>query len=146
MFVRFALIMSMVLLASPKAHALSCTMPVLNQQAIEGVSLIFEGKVLSEDGKEVGPAFPGTKTSDLSKFTFSIEKLWKGDVQGAKVQIIRDVYWGDGFTVGSEYLVVATGNDGKFYANLCGNTTPLSMAGDKLEILKIQFKQGATSE
>ena len=121
----------------PRVNAMSCIPPVLNDETIEAADLIFQGKVL-----EAGPEPDSSDLQGMERaqdFVFSVDKVWKGSVDSDRITISRNVYWGDGFTLDTGYLVVSQMEDGQYHAPLCGNTTHIMSAGDKLEILNMKF-------
>jgi hypothetical protein len=139
---RFFLTAMFALVLWPSAgHALDCAMPVFDDAAIDKAELIFEGTVTGEDKTSL----PGGMTGKASirNFEFHIDRLWKGDVTGDAVKVAMDTYWGDGFVMGKQYLVVADKETLGYQSHLCGTTTylenGLASQPEKLETLKHKF-------
>jgi len=124
------------------AKALSCADPVLDAAVIETSALIFEGTVIEKTG-EVNTFIPkkGGSLNDLKGYQFKITKLWKGDISGDTVDIVRNAYWGDGFHIGSSYLVVANKIDGQYLSAICGHTRPIDHAENKIDTLKKHYRK-----
>lgn len=132
-------------ISSTPSYALSCAPPVLDQAAVEKADMIFLGKVLRAGEK---PTRDNARMPLWQKFEFSIDKLWKGDIDPTSVMISRDIYWGDTFTVGDEYLVVAREQDGDYATDLCGPTTHTSndAAKERIEFLNQYFQQNVKEQ
>lgn len=126
------------------AFALSCVEPVMTEKTIEEAEVIFEGTVT--DVSTHGSLLQQLK-GDMGKasiFTFKVTHSWKGAREGDSVNILRSTYWGDGFTEGKDYLVVAgKGRDGLLEAHLCGLSMPLEYSSKSLEFLKKHFAGAA---
>lgn len=125
------------------AHALSCVEPVMDEQAIESAAAIFEGTVVAVQS-EMSRDNP-SKMDVSGVYAFKVTKAWKGVEEGATVEIGRNIYWGDGFKEGVEYLIVAESEqNGMLVAGLCGLSGRLEHAGKSLEYLKKHY--GAKGE
>lgn len=135
--IRFLSVLVVMMLPA-QAMALSCVAPAFNADIIAQTDLIFEGKAteIIEQRED--------KANELSKsalFKFSIDMLWAGDLTEGDVIIERNIYWGDGFQLGESYLVVAQKQENQYVAGICGNTTPLHYAEEKLKILNDVFSK-----
>lgn len=131
-------LLALLIMLPEKAEALSCAPVQWDREAIDRVSIIFEGTVVSED-----PITSVHKSVDQNvKFGFSVEKLWKGKMPTGmdKIYVIRNIYWGDGFEMGKSYLVTAMKSEMGYVAALCSFVIPLEDAQDEIEILKDVLK------
>lgn len=133
-FVTVFIIVMTCLTPARMAFALSCMPVAWDANAIASADLIFEGSVTAAE--------PITITKDsLEKnvrYEFAVQKLWKGKLPWSlnQINIIRNTYWGDGFTVGDSYLVTAIKTDIGYVVPLCRESTPLDQAADKIKVLE----------
>jgi len=129
--------------ATPVA-ALSCAPPVVDEDTIRNASAIFEGVVTAER-KLVGGEQDDVveKLEKTATYTFQVTRAWKGVAKGSVVEVQRNIYWGDGFTMGQPYLVFGTHRKegGALTAALCGPTVPLQYAEPFRQIL-MQYYEG----
>ena len=100
--------------------------------SIKQISFFF-GKVIRAGEK---PPRDDAFLQLLQNFEFSIDTLWKGEIDSTSVMISRNIYWGDTFTVDQEYLVIAHEQDGDYRTHICGLTTH---AENELAIERIEF-------
>jgi hypothetical protein len=122
------------------AYALSCVAPAMNESVVEAAAIIFEG--VANRGRDLSRAERATLKAagvtplgggvgDLKVFEFTVTKGWKGAVEGQRIQVLRNTYWGDSFAAAGTYLVVGERvGDGLHLAPLCGNTVHLEYAQD----------------
>ncbi|MDX1402208.1 MAG: hypothetical protein R3245_09825 [Kiloniellales bacterium] len=134
------IILMLGLLLPGPAFALSCARPSLDQSAIDAAVMIFEGiagpkRALAPGERKavksgaVGAIGGGLE--DFGVYRFEVTKGWKGADFGQSVQVLFNNYWGDGFSEGGSYLVVATQQIGDlFWAPLCGHTIDVKHAAD----------------
>lgn len=124
------------------ALALSCAQPKVNEDIIDHSSAIFEGVVIAEK-KTDADVVPGSKSSldNGVVYTFEVTRGYKGAEAGNKLEVTRNIYWGDGFTMGQAYLVFAVrqGHNGYLVSDLCGPTTGLAYADEYRKVLDIHF-------
>jgi hypothetical protein len=138
------------------AHALSCVAPTMNQSAVEGAAVIFEG--VTGKGRRLSRAEAagldaaglttlGGGIADLRVFDFTVTKAWKGAADGQSVLVLRNTYWGDSFAGAWPYLVVGVQvADNLYLSPLCGNTTRLSAAADAGTLKTLERLTGERSQ
>lgn len=141
---RYALIFLALTIFPSQAMALSCAQPMVNEETVGQTDLIFEGrpieiikgkKYVDKDGR-LNHSKLGNPMDAHITYKFSVEKLWKGDIPDKEVLMVKNGYWGDTFKVNDAYLVFASKKDDQYESPLCGNTTSLYYAGDKIQKLK----------
>lgn len=135
---------AIILLMTSPAHALSCAMPQMSAEVVEGSAVIFEGEVtqkreLTETERESlikqGLATKGGDMANVKAYEFKVLRGWKNAEEGQTVLVLRNTYWGDGFATEGAYLVVARDYGGFYEAPLCGNTLPSQSATDQIDFL-----------
>ena len=122
------------------AVGLSCARPSLDETAIDGAIMIFEGTAgpkRSLDSRERSAVRlhaiegRGGGAEDLRVYRFTVTQGWKGAARGQTVDVLFNSYWGDGFAQGEAYLVVSPRHVGNlFWAPLCGHTIDVRYAAE----------------
>ena len=122
------------------AVGLSCARPSLDETAIDGAIMIFEGTAgpkRSLDSRERAAVRlhaiegRGGGAEDLTVYEFTVTRGWKGATTGQRVDVLFNSYWGDGFAQGEAYLVVSPRHVGHlFWAPLCGHTIDVRYAAE----------------
>ncbi|GAA3411354.1 hypothetical protein ACFFNY_19840 [Paenibacillus hodogayensis] len=90
------------------AHALSCVPPKSLKEEYDASALVFRGEVLR------------TNTANR-KAEFEVKTIWKG----SKEQIGEGIQVSDmwkSLKDGQDYIVFASGSEGQWVANICGNS------------------------
>jgi hypothetical protein len=126
---------SPLLLASDCAHACSCGAPAGTPQELVNYAeskseTVFAGEVV--DSGNLGS--PYRFSSETATVTLRVSKVWKGEAR-EKIEVttvVDEASCGFPFQEGEEYLVYAPKN---MEIALCGETKPLSIAGQDLEVL-----------
>lgn len=133
------------LLVPSHAHALSCVAPQMNAQVFDNSAVIFEGtaivkRELSKTEEQQLAAHDiktkGGTLDNLKAFEFRVERAFKGVEAGEQITVLRNTYWGDTFSMGTKYLVVANEYAGMYMAPLCGNSMASEYAGEMLTFLE----------
>ncbi len=124
------------------AHALSCAPPVMTEETMMAAAVIFEGTVTASEETDEQPASKGMGGKS-GLYTFTVKSAWKGVKAGDSVTVLRNTYWGDGFSKDVDYLVVAHKNGEQLEAHLCGLSMQLDQAAKPLEFLKKHIKDKA---
>ncbi len=137
---RLMLVAALGLFLPGAAFGLSCARPSLDETAIDAAIMIFEGTAgpkRSLDFREQAAVrmhaieAKGGSTKDLSVYSFTVTRGWKGAATGQSVDVLFNSYWGDGFAEGEAYLVVSPRQVGNlFWAPLCGHTIDVRHAAD----------------
>lgn len=130
------LFFSVLLMIGPsKAAACSCAPPPAMKEDLQMKTAVFAGKVMSI-GTHAGSVL--RSSSAPVKVQLQVYRVWKGDLTAETVIYTpRDSascgY--EGFAVGSEFLVFATGSAERLETNLCTRTKPLATAQGDLAAL-----------
>ena len=127
------LVPALLVLFSAQAHALSCIEPKLDQKTYDSAVLVFEGHLTPDTEVHADDHGHG---EEIKTYTFTVDKLWKGDDIGETVEIVRDTSWGPAFRPDTPYLVVAYEEEDGFEAPICGNTMPVDEAVQQMEFLR----------
>lgn len=126
------------------AHALSCAAPVMDEKAIEGAIAIFEGTMVAVQSETPQSDRAPSKMDVSGVYAFKVTKSWKGVEEGATVEIARNIYWGDGFEKGVDYLIVAeTAENDTLVAGLCGLSARVEHADKSLKYLKKHYSESS---
>ncbi len=122
------------------AFGLSCARPILDENAIDAAVMIFEGSTgvkRALDFRERAAVrrhaleAKGGRTGDLRVYRFTVTRGWKGVATGQSVDVLFNIYWGDGFAEGAAYLVISPQRIGNFFwVPLCGHTKDVKFAAD----------------
>ncbi len=116
---------------SGQLSALSCAPGTLTTEVLKDAEIVFIGKVES-----VNPV----KESKTEMATFQVVKPFKGVKNGQRLQVYRNVYWGDTSPVGSEYLVVPKKANGQYWTPNCKATQHYSHDEKSMKIVLEHFK------
>jgi len=117
---RWILIIFFVMLINSASivFAYDCMPPSVEDSYNSYSDFIFSAKVLIS-GEQEGKDF-----SARTKYVAEIIDVYKGDLKG-EVDVFRETYWGDIFTIGEEYLIFADLNDGDIVVPVCSRTISL---------------------
>jgi len=137
---RAMLVAALTLILPGQALALSCMQPNLDEAAIQGAAVIFEGTVGEKRGLAAAEEAAvrnhaveslGGGAADLKVYSFTVTRGWKAAAAGETRQVLFNSHWGDGFAAGERYLVVSPERVGNLdWAPLCGLSLHVNHATD----------------
>ncbi|WP_157760868.1 hypothetical protein [Chitinophaga caeni] len=141
----------LLLFAHSSTWACSCVGEMSVKKALKKNDIVFIGKVISMEKITITQNLSGTETNInhyFYRFTFTIEKRYKGKVKTSAIEITTGVGSGDcgyKFEIGKSYVVYANKrkryfNEGPkvktfLYTDVCERTT-VKVAEEKNEIEK----------
>jgi len=136
---QLAVILLTACLYTPPVLALSCAPPRITNELLEATPIFFEGTVIksrdltqdeSTSLKTKNVGFKGGELKDVRVYILKVVGNVKGVKKGQMVNVLRNTYWGDGFTIGQRYMVFPTTRYNNLYkAALCGPSFNTSMSG-----------------
>jgi hypothetical protein len=138
LFLAAALLFSGLSVFTGQAYACSCMIPPPPQEALQGSSAVFAGKVVGIEA----PQGAMISSADPVAVKFEVSQVWKGP-QEATIVITtpRDsASCGFEFTQGGEYIVYAWDGERGLETGLCSRTNSLANAQEDLAA----FGQGYT--